>query len=195
MNEKQAEEAADEQEGTEAPEPEVQEQPDREAMTAEQRVELAEREANEFRGKWMRAAADYQNLKRRSEQERADLARFANASLIINILPILDDLERALDTIDSKLAGLTWVEGIYHIYRKFRQGLESAGVSEIEADGATFDPNVHEAVQHADGEENKVIAVVQKGYKLGERVIRPAMVIVGQGGGAGEARQEENSTA
>ena len=152
-------------------------------LTPEARVERAEREANEFRDKWMRAAADYQNLKRRSEQERQDLARFANAALIINILPILDDMERALGTLDAKLAGLTWVEGIYHIYRKFKQALESAGVSEIEADGADFDPNLHEAVQYSDGDEGKVVSVVQKGYKLGDRVIRPSMVVVGKGGG------------
>jgi molecular chaperone GrpE len=151
-------------------------------LTPEARVERAEREASEFRDKWMRAAADYQNLKRRSEQERQDLARFANAALIINILPILDDMERALGTLDAKLAGLTWVEGIYHIYRKFKQALESAGVSEIEADGADFDPNLHEAVQYSEGDEGKVVSVVQKGYKLGDRVIRPSMVVVGKGG-------------
>ncbi|HET9200582.1 MAG TPA: nucleotide exchange factor GrpE [Dehalococcoidia bacterium] len=175
-NEGTAEPTADEQnnqpaEGTKEPE----------NLTPEARVERAEREASDFRDKWMRAAADYQNLKRRSEQERQDLARFANAALIINILPILDDMERALSTLDAKLAGLTWVEGIYHIYRKFKQALESAGVSEIETDGADFDPNLHEAVQYSEGYEGKVISVVQKGYKLGDRVIRPSMVVVGKG--------------
>ena len=174
-------------EGTAEPTAEQDNQPpegtkEPENLTPEARVERAEREANDFREKWMRAAADYQNLKRRSEQERQDLARFANAALIINILPILDDMERALGTLDAKLAGLTWVEGIYHIYRKFKQSLESAGVSEIEADGADFDPNLHEAVQYSEGDEGKVVSVVQKGYKLGDRVIRPSMVVVGKGG-------------
>jgi molecular chaperone GrpE len=164
-----------------------------ENLTPEARAERAEREATEFRDKWMRAAADYQNLKRRSEQERQDLARFANAALIINILPILDDMERALGTLDAKLAGLTWVEGIYHIYRKFKQALESAGVSEIEADGADFDPNLHEAVQYSDGDEGKVVSVVQKGYKLGDRVIRPSMVVVGKGDQSEQSTESPSS--
>jgi molecular chaperone GrpE len=166
-----------------------------EELTPEVRAERAEREASEFRDKWMRAAADYQNLKRRAEQERQELSRFANASLVINILPILDDLERALGTLDAKIAGLTWVEGVFHIYRKFKQALESAGVSEVEADGAVFDPNVHEAIQYAPGEENKVMSVVQKGYKLGDRVIRPAMVVVGNGSQSEQQPTDEETTS
>ncbi|MPZ23240.1 MAG: nucleotide exchange factor GrpE [Dehalococcoidia bacterium] len=169
--------------------------PDKEAMTSEDRVALAEREAEEFRGKWMRAAADYQNLKRRSEQELQERSRYANASLIINILPIVDDFERAFSTLDARLAGLTWTEGIVNIYRKFRQALESAGVREIEAEGIEFDPNVHEAIQYSEGDDGKVISVVQKGYKLGDRVIRPAVVVVGRGGGEGTADENENPSA
>lgn len=130
---------------------------------------------------WQRAAADYQNYKRRVEEERSEAARFASASLVINLLPLLDDLDRALHNIDATLAGLTWVDGIRLIQRKFAAVLEVAGVQEIAADGETFDPAVHEAVSQAPGEEGKVVAVVQKGYRLGDRVIRPAMVIVGQG--------------
>ena len=130
---------------------------------------------------WQRAAADYQNYKRRVEEERSETARFANAALIINLLPLIDDLERALQNVDTHLAGLTWVDGIRLIHRKFQAVLEMAGVQEIEADGETFDPSQHEAVSQGPGEENKVIAVVQKGYRLGDRVIRPAMVVVGDG--------------
>ena len=141
----QRSDATDEQAGepaaeAKADEPAVDEQnakTEEEDLTPEVRAERAEREATEFRDKWMRAAADYQNFKRRVEQERQELARFANAALIINILPIVDDLERALGSLDARLAGLTWVEGILQIYRKFRQALESAGVSEIASQGAT----------------------------------------------------------
>lgn len=138
---------------------------------------------------WQRAAADYQNFKRRVEEERGEASRFANAALIINLLPLIDDLDRALQNIDTHLAGLTWVDGIRLIHRKFQALLEMFGVEEIHADGATFDPSLHEAVSQGPGEENKVIAVVQKGYKLGDRVIRPSMVVVGQGG----ATQEQGS--
>ena len=84
-------------------------------------------------------------------------------------------------TIDSALAGLTWVDGIRLIHRKFQAVLEMAGIQEIDADGHTFDPAIHEAVAQQPGEESKVLSVVQKGYRLGDRVVRPAMVIVGNG--------------
>ena len=137
--------------------------------------------AQTYMQNWQRAAADFQNFKRRVEEERSEVARFASAALVINLLPLIDDLDRALHNIDAHLAGLTWVDGIRLIHRKFQAVLEMTGVEEIEADGQTFDPSLHEAVSQGPGEENKVIAVVQKGYKLGDRVIRPAMVVVGNG--------------
>jgi len=145
--------------------------------------------AESYLANWQRAAADYQNLKRRAEKEREEYGRLATASLIINILPLLDDLERALRSVDMRLAGLTWVDGIGLIYRKFQAVLEAAGVSEIKAEGETFDPNVHEAVMYGEGEEGKVVAEIQKGYRLGDRVVRPAMVVVGK-----KAGQKEQGT-
>jgi molecular chaperone GrpE len=137
--------------------------------------------AQSYLASWQRAAADYQNFKRRVEQEREEVGKLAGAALIINLLPLVDDLERALENVDARLAGLTWVDGIRLIYRKFQSLLELNGVTEIEADGLDFDPTEHEAVMFGEGEEGKVISVVQKGFKLGGRVIRPAMVVVGQG--------------
>jgi molecular chaperone GrpE len=145
-----------------------------EAQLAEEREK-----AQGYLASWQRTAADFQNYKRRVEQERDELSRLANAALIINMLPLMDDLERALDNVDVRLAGLTWVDGIRLIHRKFEALLEMVGVEEIKADGEQFDPNLHEAVMHGEGEEGKVINVVQKGYKLGGRVLRPAMVVVG----------------
>ena len=138
--------------------------------------------AESYFASWQRAAADYQNYKRRVEQEREDIGRLANAALIINLLPLIDDMERALENVDSHLAGLTWLDGVRLIHRKFQALLEMNGVTEIEADGQQFDPNVHEAVMFGEGEEGKVISVVQKGYRLGGRVLRPSLVVVGQGG-------------
>jgi molecular chaperone GrpE len=149
------------------------------------RARLAEEQekAQTYLANWQRAAADYQNFKRRVETERSEVGRLANVALVMNLLPLIDDLERALRTVDTKLAGLTWIDGIWLIYRKFQAILENAGVKEIEADGRPFDPRVHEAISEAPGDEGKVISVVQKGYLLGDRVVRPAMVIVGRGGG------------
>ncbi len=160
-----------------------QKEPD---TAAENNTDLAtqlaeEREkAQSYLASWQRAAADYQNLKRRADQEREELSRLGNAALIMNILPMMDDLERALLNVDSRLAGMTWLDGIRLIHRKFQALLEMNGVTEIQAEGETFDPNVHEAVTFGAGEENKVISVVQKGYKLAGRVLRPTLVVVGK---------------
>jgi len=160
------------------------------------RAKLAEeREKTQtYMGNWQRAAADYQNFKRRVEQERTEVGRLANAAFVINLLPLVDDLERALGSVDAKLAGMTWIDGIWLIYRKFQQVMENAGVKEIQADGQQFDPKFHEAIQEAPGEDGKVLSVVQRGYMLGDRVIRPAMVIVGRGGEKREAGSEARET-
>ena len=147
----------------------------------EEQLAQAKEDAQKYLGNWQRAEADFQNYKKRVEQERDENRRFASAALIINTLPILDDLERALMSVDAHLAGLTWFEGIALIYRKLLVLLENAGVTVIEAEGRQFDPREHEAVTHAEGEEGKVLAEVQRGYKLYDRVLRPAMVVVGRG--------------
>jgi molecular chaperone GrpE len=139
--------------------------------------------ADTYYKSWQRTAADFQNYKRRIEQERGESARFASAALVINMLPVYDDLDRAVGTVDAHLAGLNWVQGVIAIHKKFNQLLTAMGVSEIASDGEKFDPALHEAVANQPGEEGKILHVVQKGYRLGEKVIRPAMVIVGEGGG------------
>jgi len=147
--------------------------------TLEAQVAQERERAESYLASWQRAAADYQNFKRRVEQERSEVAQMANVAMLINLLPLVDDLERALGNVDSHLAGLTWLDGIRLIHRKFQALLEMNGVTEIPADGQAFDPNLHEAVMFSDGEEGKVTSVVQKGYMLGGRVLRPAMVVVG----------------
>ena len=137
--------------------------------------------AQDYLGKFQRAVADFQNYKRRTEDERANYQRLANLSFVLNILPVVDDLDRALTSLDVKLAGLQWVEGIRQIQRKFEGALQASGVQEIQADGQDFDPNRHEAIGQDEGEEGKVVRVLQKGYTMGDRVIRPAMVMVGRG--------------
>ena len=148
--------------------------------------------AEDYLSNWQRTQADFINYKRRTEQDRGEFAKLANAALMLSVLPILDDLERALDNVSDKLRGMTWVDGIELIYRKFKATLEGQGLSEIKAVGETFDPNYHEAVMEVDGEEGKVIEEIQKGYRMNDRVLRPAMVKVGRGGGGtAEATQAD----
>ncbi len=161
----------------------------------EEQLANAKEDAQKYLGNWQRAEADFQNYKRRVEQERSESRRFASAALIINVLPILDDLERALGSLDARLAGLTWFEGIALIHRKLLVLLDNAGVSPIQAEGQQFDPSIHEAVTHADGEEGKVLAEVQRGYKLHDRVLRPAMVVVGKGKGETKEETKEDKEA
>lgn len=156
-------------------------QTDESADTLRAQLDEARAEAQDNFGKYQRALADFQNYKRRTEEQRADYRRDANAALVINILPAVDDLDRALSSVDAKLAGLQWIEGIRQIQRKFQGALTALDVSEIDADGSDFDPRLHEAIGHVPGEEGKVVQVVQKGYMVGDRVVRPAMVMVGNG--------------
>lgn len=160
-------------------------------LSVEEELARAREDAQKYLSNWQRAEADFQNYKKRAEQEREELRRFGNVSLIINLLPIVDDFERAFASLDSRLAGLSWFDGIYLIYRKLNQLLENAGVRPIDAEGQDFDPRYHEAIAHAEGEEGKVISVVQRGYKLHDRVLRPAMVIVGKGREQNEKQEEE----
>jgi len=157
----------------------LQSPPEVESLRAQ--LEEERQKAQGYLDNWRRAAADLQNYKRRAEQEREEIARLANAALIINLLPILDDFGRAFHSLNARLAGLTWFDGIRLIQRKLWLALENAGVREIAAEGQDFDPKYHEAVMQAEGDEGKVLAEVQKGYMLGERVLRPALVIVGKG--------------
>jgi molecular chaperone GrpE len=157
-------------------------------------LEAEKARAESYLANWQRAQADFLNLKRRTEQEKEETVKFANAMLILNLLAVMDDLERALNSISTRMAGLTWVDGIKLIYRKFLAILEAQGLQEIKAVGEPFDPHYHEAVTQADGEEGMVLEEVQKGYKLHDRVIRPAMVAVGRGSRKEEVPEESEKT-
>ncbi len=126
----------------------------------------------------LRLAADFENYKKRAARERQEYVQLANERLIAELIPILDDLERAL------IAGEQHEEaqledGVRLVHRSLAGLLERHGVTPIETDGK-FDPHVHEALlsQPSEAEEGSVIDVVQRGYKLGERVVRPARVVV-----------------
>lgn len=129
---------------------------------------------------WQRTQADLVNYKKRSEQEKQEAVKYENSLLVLRLLPVLDDLERALGSTPDDPAEAGWAEGIKLIYRKFLGILEAQGLSPVNAVGETFDPALHQAVLRQEGEENKVVGEVQKGYRFNGRLLRPAMVIVGE---------------
>lgn len=135
---------------------------------------------NKYLANWQRAEADFNNYKKRTEQERSEIVKFANLTLILSILPVIDDFERALNT-SAKLDQSSWIEGIKLISRKLRTNLESQGVTEVKAVGEKFDTAFHQAVSQGDGKEGIIIEELQRGYKLHDRLIRPALVVVGNG--------------
>ncbi len=137
---------------------------------------------------WQRAQADFVNYKRFAEQEKTDIRKFANADLLSKILPILDDFERALGAVPEEESGSNWVEGLRMIDRKFRDILQKQGVAHITTLGMEFDPRTMDAVTMGKGKKDMVVAELEKGYKLQDRVIRPARVVVGNGE---EDQQEE----
>src|ERR671919_2716686 len=143
-------------------------------------LEEARAQSDENLRAWQRAAADYSNYKRRTDDERQTVARFANALLIGKLLSVLDDFDRALENVPPDTDD-AWVDGVRLVERKLRGVLESEGVTPIEATGLPFDPNVHEAVVHeetAEYPDNQVIGELQRGYRLHDRVLRPALVRV-----------------
>jgi molecular chaperone GrpE len=130
---------------------------------------------------YLRLAADFDNYRKRVAREQVELTRRANERILNELLPVLDDLERALEAAaqheEAKLE-----EGVRLVHRSLVGLIERHGLSEIEADGA-FDPHVHEALLAQPGEgaeEGSVLQVLQKGYKLGDKVLRPARVIVAE---------------
>jgi len=130
---------------------------------------------------WQRAQADLMNYRRRAEQEKEEIGRFGNTTIMLSLLPILDDLERALTSIPDDLAKHSWVDGIRLIERKLQANLKAQGLSQIKALGEPFDPNLHEAMMQGKGKEETVVEEIEKGYKLNNRLIRPSKVVVGSG--------------
>jgi len=155
----------------------------------EQALAEEKKKAEEYLANWQRAQADFINYKRRTEQERQDFNSFANANLLCGILPVLDDLERALNAIPEEFSGDDWVEGVRLVERKFKTVLEGQGVKPICALNEPFDPKLHEALRQEKGQEGIVIAELQKGYTLHDKLLRPARVVVGTG--EVETKEEE----
>jgi molecular chaperone GrpE len=153
-----------------------------EALTAERDAALAKADENLVTAQ--RAAADYANLKRRSEAERErDLDR-AREALLTRVVELADDFDLAIEHLPPEARDNAWLEGIVAIDRKLRALLEREGVTPIEALGRPFDPNEHEALSHVSGsgaQEGEIVLEIRRGYLLRDRVLRPALVAVSDG--------------
>jgi molecular chaperone GrpE len=144
-------------------------------------LEELRRERDALQDRLLRTAAEFDNYRKRMDRERRDLAEYAAADAIKDVLPIIDNLERALQASasDDPLR-----KGVELIHKQMLEMLRKRGVTPIEALGADFDPNVHEAVTHEESDqhrEGEVMEELQRGYKVGERLLRPAMVKVAKG--------------
>jgi len=150
-------------------------------ITLEEQLAREQERSSGYLEELQRERASFINFRRRTEQERENWAREANAALIFNVLPVLDDFERARGAIPEDQQDAAWVDGLMLVGRKLDSTLELAGLRQIEAMGKPFDPTRHEAVsvQPAEGEEpGMVVEEYRKGYMLGDRVLRPSMVRV-----------------
>lgn len=154
-----------------------------EASSLEQQLQEAQAEANDFKDRWLRSQAEFANARKRMDKERLLTYQNATADLAGKLLPVLDDFERAIENVPEEVGSDSWFEGIELVHRKVRGILDSLGVQPIAAVGQPFDPNLHEAITQEPSEDydsGTVVRELQKGYQLGDRVIRPSLVCVAQ---------------
>lgn len=145
----------------------------------ETQVATLEQEKKDTYERLLRATADLDNLRKRSRREIADARIEARAQVLRDVLPVVDNLERALAHADTSAESI--VDGVKLVMRQFETALEKSQVKMIEAEGVAFDPNLHEAmsqIESADAEPGSVVQVLQAGYTIGERLLRPALVVV-----------------
>ena len=152
-------------------------------LSCEDELAEARAEAAKNLDGWMRVQAEFANARKRMEKERVDTYANARADMASKLLPVMDDFERALANLPEEIVGNSWLEGIELVQRKLTGILEGMNVKLIEAVGQPFDPNYHEAIMQESSDEHEsgtVSKVLQQGYRIGERVIRPALVYVAE---------------
>ena len=147
--------------------------------------------AEKYLANWQRSQADLENYRKRAEQEKSETVEFANRMLILDLLPILDDFERALASLPVEPDAQNWTKGIKLIYNKLKTVLETQGLAEIKAKGEYFDPYFHEAAGQVEGEEGIIVEEIRKGYKFRGKLLRPSIVMIGTG--TKNKTQEESS--
>lgn len=179
--------------GEDVPSEEKEDEAVDEVERLREQLDEARAEAEEYLDGWRRAQAEFSNYKKRQRAEQAKIQELANANLLRKLLPVLDDFQRAMTTIPDGLERLSWSQGLLMIKRKLEAILETEGVEPIETEGERFDPRYHEAVTHEEMpgyEEGQIIGEVQKGYVLGDRVLRPALVRVAKAPSAPPEEEE-----
>lgn len=147
----------------------------------QEKIAQSEKNGKEYFEGWQRERADFLNYRKRIERDNAQLHQNLTGQIVKKYLVILDDLDRALKTRPTQGEGAMWAEGVELIYRKLNMILDGEGVKVIPTDGASFDPSLHEAISHEDSPDHQsgqIIEVVQKGYTINDRVLRPALVRV-----------------
>jgi molecular chaperone GrpE len=154
---------------------------EKQVTALEERAALLEKERDEHLDDLKRVAAEFENYRKRVARDQASLAARAHERLVKELLPVLDDLERALEAASEHQEGKL-EEGVRLVQRELREALGKEGLLEIETNG-NFDPHVHEALlsQPSEEDEGAILEVLQKGYRLGDRVLRPARVVISQG--------------
>lgn len=160
----------------EAPEAELAEPP-----TIEEQLAAALAEAEDYKDRWLRSQAEFANARKRMDKQRLDTYTNATVNVMDKLLPIVDDFERAMENLPAEISENSWLEGIQLVQRKLVATLENFNVTSIEAVGEPFDPNLHEAITQEptnEFESGVVCRVLQTGYKIGDRVIRPSLVVV-----------------
>ncbi len=150
-------------------------------MTKKQDTKLQdlEQKVTELDNQLKRAVADYQNLEKRIAEGRSELTKWGTGELLVKILPVLDHLEKAVSGASEIEKQSAWYKGVEMSIKQFGEVLKSEGLNEIPADGV-FDPALHEAVDTREGEDNKILEMVRRGYTLNGKILRPAQVIVGR---------------
>jgi molecular chaperone GrpE len=160
---------------------EAAEAPDVDIEALEEQISELKQEVETNLQGWQRSRAEFTNYKRRTQKELTEARERGALDALSQILPVIDDFERALDNIPDDLEDHPWVSGTSLILKKFDKVLENYNVEEVDPVGEEFDPNYHEAVMREDSDDYEsgiVTATLQKGYKSGERVLRPALVRV-----------------
>jgi molecular chaperone GrpE len=152
----------------------------------------AEEKASTYLADAQRERADYQNLKKRTDQEKQEYQSWANAEMMRQLLPVADDMQRAFNMVDPRFKDSTWVEGFRIIQRNLQDILRSHGCTEIDCVGKAFDPMFHEAVAYEDGDEGIVVSEHRKGYTIKDKVLRASQVSVGRGNNSGVGSDNKN---
>ncbi len=146
-------------------------------------IETMEAKANEYLAGWQRAKADYANLQRDADSKLADLRKYAGAAFVSDLLPVIDTFRKAMEQPPEDAGAKQWVEGIGHIRAQLEKVLAKAGVTMIDGTGTPFDPMLHEAMlqQPTEGAEpGSVVQILEPGYRMHDRVLRPAKVTVAE---------------